>query len=390
MLCLYYPQQLLPGLAAVLSFRAYKGESAVTPLTVLVWAPSSITDETRKKRLQAFTVLLEDFRYTNLCIPQPCEINNKLSQNIKVAKKANYLRQKFSTTCFDAIYYAHDISADFIAQSAMQAFPDAERVCFGDGLGIFYSNDYFTDMAYPVPSAGEIFKGPHRVLRNLLCRLKRKWTLPSKDRRLDAQYALPILPCDPGGDFLKNKTLLGVDNNNVLHVRNALSASVERHLSKAKLAATTNEKADFVILVGSYTESGLTTEERELALYNEVANLYIAAGSRIALKPHPVSSERKVARIRRELSSNYDVHIMGYGELPIESMPALLADSKVISFSYSSISLLYLYNCKVLHVLNQSLINKYFPADARQWLGDSNKLYLDQLAMVDKMRNVIS
>ena len=245
-------------------------------------------------------------------------------------------------------------------------------------------------MAYPVPSAGEIFKGPHRVLRNLLCRLKRKWTLPSKDRRLDAQYALPILPCDPGGDFLKNKTLLGVDNNNVLHVRNALSASVERHLSKAKLAATTNEKADFVILVGSYTESGLTTEERELALYNEVANLYIAAGSRIALKPHPVSSERKVARIRRELSSNYDVHIMGYGELPIESMPALLADSKVISFSYSSISLLYLYNCKVLHVLNQSLINKYFPADARQWLGDSNKLYLDQLAMVDKMRNVIS
>ena len=374
----------------MLSFRAYKGESAVTPLTILVWAPSSITAEARQLRLQAFEVLIKDFRYANLCFPEPCEIKTKLTQNAKVSKKANYLRAKFGREAFDTIYYAHDISADFIAQSAMQAFPNAERICFGDGLGILYSNDYFTGMTYPMPSAGEIVRQPHRGFRNLLCRLKRKWMLPSKNRRLDAHYVIPIIPCDPGGDFIKNKTLLIADNDCIVHVRDGFSASVERHLCNATQPDNIKATADFVILLGSYAESGLTTEEQELALYNEVASLYIAAGSRIALKHHPASSGTKNARIRRELAINYDVQVLGYGELPIESMPAQLADSKVISFSYSSVSLLYLYNINVMHVLNESLINKYFPAGARQWLSDSNELYLDQLAMVEKMRSSTS
>ena len=387
LLCLYYPQQLLPGLAAVLSFRRSQGEGAAAPLTVLVWTPPATEQSVRKKRLQAFKVLLEDFAWACLYFPEQDEIKAHLSQNAKVLNKAGYLRKKFGQDAFDAIYYAHDISADFIAQSAMQAFPNAKRICFGDALGVVYSNDFFTGMTYPIGSAGNILRWPGRVFRNMPYRFKRAWTLPSASRRLDADYVIPILPCDPGGDFIEGKKLLLVDGDSLRHVQDSLSKAVERHLTDEKCWANGDTKIDFIMLLGSYSESRLTTEDQECALYVEVARLHVAPGSRIALKPHPLSSAEKVERIRRALSPDYDVEVAHYGELPIEAMPWLVEHSKVLSFSYSSVSLRYLYNSTVLHVLSDALINKFFPGDTRQWMNESNKLYLDQLAIAGQLRN---
>ncbi|QOD82911.1 MULTISPECIES: polysialyltransferase family glycosyltransferase [Chromobacterium] len=380
LLCIYYPQQLLPALAAVLSFRRHHGMLQTAPLHVLVWSPETTSYSTYKKRLEIFHILLGGFPWATLSFPDPNEVRVHLSHNAKVLDKASYLRHKFSEAKIDAIYYAHDISADFIAQSAMQAFLAAKRICFGDALGVVYSNDYFTELTYPLGNIIHAISQPATTVRNLLFRLKRNWTLPRKDCRLDACYVVPILPCDPGGDFLAGKNLVLVDDASLFLALRTLSQAAERHLdNKNKAITTLNQPPIFVMLLGSYSESRLTSEDQEIRLYIEIADQYVPAGGRIFLKAHPVSQQDKITRITKALSSNFEIIEISADEWPIELMPSLIKGNQVLSLSYSSVSLSYLYGFQVTHVLNRKLINKFFPKKNQSWVLESNELYLQQL-----------
>lgn len=343
--------------------------------------------QVREKRLQAFKVLLEGFSWVRLVFPEQDEVKSHLSHNARVMRKAWYLRKKFGENAFVAIYYAHDISADFIAQSAMQAFPGAERICFGDALGVVYSNDYFTGQTYPMGSTGDVLRRPDQVFRNMLFRLKRTWTLPPANRRLTADYALLILPCDPGGDFLAGKKLLPVDAESLRHVLKSLSVAAYRHLKEEANRVSGNADSCSVMLLGSYSESRLTTEEQECALYVEAARSFVMPGSKLILKAHPVSQQQKVDRIAQALSSSYDIVVSNSDELPIETIPWLAKQSRILSFSYSSVSLHYLYGSNVIHAMSNALINDYFPKEKQQWMHDSNQLYLEQLAGARLLRS---
>ena len=384
LICLYYPQQLLPGLASVMSFRRHYGKDAKAPLTVLVWSHPATQNKTRERRLQAFKVLLGGFPWATLFFPEQSEVKAYLSHNSRVIKKADYLRGKFGQTAFVAVYYAHDISADFIAQSAMQAYPNASRVCFGDALGVVYSNNYFTNHTYPV-NAAQAFSRPMRTIRNLLFRLKRAYTLPSRKRRLDADYAVLILPCDPGGDFLLGKELQSVDCETLHYVLDNLSNSAERRLIKQSCWDEGDANSSVVMLLGSYSESRLTSDTQECALYVEAARLHISPGSKIILKAHPVSLPEKIALIKQALSSHYDTVVITNDDIPIEAMSSLAKHYKILSFSYSSVSLLYLYGSDVVHAMNDDLINTFFPGETQHWIHESNALYLQQIDIATRL-----
>ncbi len=130
--------------------------------------------------------------------PTPKEVKKNLSQNTKVLKKARFLKNFFGEDAFDTIYYAHDITSDFIAQSAMQAFPSAKRVCFGDGLGIFYSLPYFTQTNFPLNPFSHGMRNPKKIFFNALRRSQRYWTLPRTNERKEAEYLVAVRPSDLG------------------------------------------------------------------------------------------------------------------------------------------------------------------------------------------------
>jgi hypothetical protein len=384
LLCLYYPQQLLPGLAAVMSFRRHCGVDAQAPLTVLVWSHPATERKARERRLQAFKVLLGGFPWVALFFLEQDEVKSHLSHNSRVMKKAKYLRGKFGQDAFAVVYYAHDISADFIAQSAMQAYPNASRVCFGDALGVVYGNDYFTDQTFPV-GVVEAFVRPIQTIRNLLYRIKRNWSLPNRRHRLDAGHAVLILPCDPGSDFLLEKELQSVDYESLCHVLAGLSNSAERRLISQKCLDEADANSSVVMLLGAYSESRLTSDIQECALYVEAARLHIPHGSKIILKAHPVSQPEKIALIKKALSAHYKTVVAPNDEIPIETMPSLVKNYKIISFSYSSVSLLYLYGSNVLHAMNDTLIDMFFPNEKRLWMRESNALYLQQIDIARRL-----
>jgi hypothetical protein len=360
-----------------MSYRRHAKTEVKAPLTVLVWSHPATERKTRERRLQALKVLLGGFPWVTLFFPEQNEVKSHLSHNSRVMKKAKYLRGKFGQDAFAAVYYAHDISADFIAQSAMQAYPNASRVCFGDALGVVYGNDYFTDQTFPV-GVVEAFSRPIQTIRNLLYRIKRNWSLPNRRHRLDAGHAVLILPCDPGGDFLLEKELQSVDYESLCHVLGGLSNSAERHLISQKCLDEGDANSSVVMLLGSYSESRLTSDIQECALYVEAARLHIPHESKIILKAHPVSQPEKIALIKKALSAHYDTVVVPNDEIPIETMPSLAKNYKIISFSYSSVSLLYLYGSNVLHAMNDTLINMFFPKETRLWIRESNALYLQQ------------
>ncbi len=307
-----------------------------------------------------------------MVFPSRDEIKQRLSQNTRVLSKARYLRKKFADENFSAVYYAHDVSADFIAQAAMQAFPGAARVCFGDALGVVQSNAYFTRMTFPLRSGR---------LQNLLYRLKRAWTLPSVRPVLDAEYVVPILLCDPGKDFMLGKTLVPVNAGVLGDIVDRMARSTHRHLTEKGRLPAELAGDRVVMILGSYSESGLTSEEQERAMYTEVASR-LPLTSTISLKAHPVSGEAKISRIAEALSQKHPVTIVNSDEIPIEAMPFLVKDTKVISFSYSSVSLPLLHGINVLHALDAPLIDAYFPDRSRRWMNESNELYLNQIKVV--------
>lgn len=369
-----------------MSYRRHNGKDAKAPLTVLVWSHPATERKTLERRMQAFKVLLGGFSWVTLFFPEQDEVKSHLSHNSRVMRKAKYLRSKFGQDAFIVVYYAHDISADFIAQSAMQAYPNASRVCFGDALGVVYSNDYFTDQTFPV-GVVEAFSRPIQTIRNLLYRIKRNWSLPNRRHRLDADHAVLILPCDPGGDFLTGKKLQCVDYKSLICVLNTLSGSTQRCLSERDYWGEGGAGSSVVMLLGAYSESRLTSESKECALYVEAALQHILPGTKITLKAHPVSQPDKIALIKKALSAHYETVVVISDEIPIEIMPSLVKQNKIISFSYSSVSLVYLYGSCVLHAMNDALINIFFPEESRLWMLESNELYLQQIVVARRLRS---
>lgn len=50
-------------------------------------------------------------------------------------------RALFPGNSYDEIYYVHDVSGARVLSLAAHAWPNARRVCLGDGFGIFYARE---------------------------------------------------------------------------------------------------------------------------------------------------------------------------------------------------------------------------------------------------------
>lgn len=386
LLCLYYPQQLLPALASLLSFRRDQAKAESGRAIALVWMPPGTSRETRERRLNTFSALLEQFPWVEILAPSDEEVGQHLSQHLTVMRKAEYLRGLLEPAGISDIHYAHDISADFLAQSVMQAFPQAARVCYGDALGVVYENSYFESLTYPLRNARALLKEPAGYARNIAARLRRRWLRPGSTRQLEATHVSLILPCDPGQNFLRGKTMLPVPRNLVLDLLQALATGL-RDRKLGTLPASAAQEQTCLMILGSYAESKLCTVENEVALYADAARRHVPAGGSLILKPHPASRREKVVLIAQRLRAGYNVEIVDeeMDEVPVETLVDAIEHLRILSFSYASVSMTYLGAKHVEHVLTDELIESHFPPKTRGWIQDSNSLYLDQLMAASKL-----
>jgi hypothetical protein len=142
----------------------------------------------------------------------------------------------------------------------------------------------------------------------------------------------------------------------------------------------------YLMLLGSFSEAGFTAETQERDMYLQAARQHVPIGARLLLKAHPASYGTKVRDIAQALGAHWDIELCRNDALPIEALRSLAGSRLVISFSYSSVSLLYLHGSAVVHAMTGDLIEQYFPPHIRAWMHESNVLYLEQFEAAKKLR----
>ena len=373
LLCLYYPQQVLPALAAVVTYRERHGIDPTRTVHAVLWSTAGPAS-----RSAVVETLLGAFPWVRLWAPTRSGTGRDLPPRRRVAARARFFRERFQDVEVGTVFYPHDLTSDFLPESMSQAFPRAHRVCFGDGLGMVCTRAYFERHLYGAATLQDLLKTPATALRHRLARLRRSWTRRDDGRAADS-YVL-ILPHDPTGDLLSAGNLTVVPYACACDILTSLAATVQSRARAAAPALLGGCARVPIVLLGSFSESRMCSEADELALYREVLRAHVPPGRRVALKPHAASSDGKVARLIESIGPDYEARVFDreLAEVPIELLDAMVRERPVLSFSHSSVALAYFDLGEARHVLTEERIERYFPPFIRAWMIESNRQYLSQ------------
>jgi hypothetical protein len=376
LICLYYPQQILPALAAV---QCLQKQFQVEKLIVFVWLPKGLSDVAKLNRKAFFNKALSVFHAAQVVFSDEIMALNQVGHLTSVLQKAKILKQHFGEQNIARFYYSHDLTSDFMSQAFMQAYPNAYKVSFGDGFGLFYDKNYFEKQFFPIHRWPSSLADCRSWTKNLLSRIKRAWSLWTCSKIYTADIFLGILPQEASPHFFEDNPVQTIDKGLVLNLN-------EKFLEvlKDENPNIGQDEQKYIFLMGSYFESKLMSLENELNLYADVFEKHIPKNSTIVLKTHPAAHPDKLQELKNRFQHDYQLIEMPLSDMPIEWMSNLLKNAKVISFSYASIALKYLYDIQVIHVLNQELIHLYFYTKSILWMSESNQMYLDKIRDLEK------
>ena len=295
-------------------------------------------------------------------------------------------RKKLGIEHIDEIYYAHDIHGQ-VPGLAMNAFPEAGRILFGDGLGSVYNKVYHLALANGASreQARRALKRGYyfqpRMIKRVLPDFLTDMFL-GKAQPFQADKAVLILPMDHTGNTLNNIELIVVPRHQV----QKMIADCEKYLTR--LAEYTRELLASqpppysLILLENISDANMTTPENEVSLYEESIRSHVPHKTTVFIKGHPLATAPIDEMLRSRLALDYFPNVISheFTRYPIELWSELINACQVLSISYGSVTLTYLYGTPVVYDLNDSLIEKYIKPAFRESFRDADILYRGQLA----------
>jgi len=374
-LCIYYPQQLLPALVALRHYRQLRHQQLEQPTLIYVRITANNTQG--QALADAIQKLVRHIEWVTVVITFPKSWGMISEYHLPVKWRAFSLRRHYRVHAIQEIFYVHDVTSDFIAQTWMQAFPKATRICFGDSLGIVYSQKYFTQLIYATEGTTHRFT---IQLKSWLKKARRRFVLPRTP--LNAHRAILMIPSDPGGDFLINIPLDIPSRANIQSVLTLLEANTPNELQHIKRTPDIekNKKNTLVFFIlSNLNEAKLTTLNNEIRLYQDIIDTHAPKNAQLLIKAHPGSNAHTLTALKTQLThpGGIDYIPQAHAVYPVELNKTLLFETeKILSISYSSVSIPYLYGIEVVHALDATLIDKYFKDESKKWMQEGNEQYL--------------
>lgn len=246
---------------------------------------------------------------------------------------------------YAAIYYPHDVTgASMIIPLLALAWPDAERICFGDGFGIFYAKKRVLSLlGFTCP--------PHPFLPE---------TLP--------QRLIGALPTDMSG-FLPEWTPLEIipkaafsetlrrANKANPWLRRALSAFLSPYEGQPKT----------LLLTENHAETGCISFESEIAMYREILLKHTPENAVVIIKPHPGETLPRSAAIQAALGNERRCVPLPdeYSVFPVELMDQLVISCDArLCCSYPRLTLAWLFGQDVINPMaDPEFIHRWFKPD---------------------------
>ncbi len=372
-------------ISVIAAIRLRHGRSPVRVTLAVHW-PS--VDAQHVQDLQAIVSdMTRGLDCVEACIAVPNEALNPLIGRDS-AEVSPQLRSLMGGHKFAEIYYAHDVIGVLYAMLA-QSYPDAERICFGDGLGNVYERHYHLGLlGLDVPRSPPLGDGQGRG--SLLRRYIRKLfglqspeasalvRLPFGLSSIPPHAAALVLPIDQSGEFLRQVPLQVIPRPLVLQVLKQVGAGST--LLQANLQGlidrTRHSERSFLLMTENNAEGNFMSFDRDVEMYCSVIQHYCPAGSLIILKSHPGEVLPRNDAIRTRLGDAYDV-VEFPGVLkryPIELAADLIRHCVLICMSYPTLSLKYLFDLEVIQPMDDAFIEHWYPEQF--WASYKNALTL--------------
>jgi len=296
----------------------------------------------------------------------------KPGQNLQTfagAQTLREIRKHIGTNGIDEIYLARTWQP--YNQLMANAYSHAIRICFGDGLGLYFSRDYSLRVFQRAVGSADLQpEPPQQKRRSIYQRLiSPLGQTQLRDHAFDFGYFLaptafgetPPMPFEriPPAMFL---TLLG-------QVAGLLDSRYRDHI----LRLTMNHDV-VILLTSNFAEAGRMTVENELVAYAELLKQVCFGQSSILLiKPHPRDDKQKIVTLAEQLRVLYaDVIALLQPEfffIPFESflLSSFFSSEKerrspvrIVATSTAAVSLHRLFGIVPEIGFGPELVKKYF------------------------------
>jgi hypothetical protein len=375
LLLISFPHQLLHALSALRYYRMREGIPEQAPAIILVWAYQSSQHAPNSSLRKILDCAIRDFPFVTLVFPTLAERRYHLSPFLTLIHRVGRVRTRLRLFAIDAIFFAHDASADQTAQVLMQSFPEAAAICFGDPPGFLY------------PQFHSQYQGS--FLKRLV------WGSRARGISSPRSPALSLVTID----FYNNGSaadgdVLVLPRELVLKTLTSLQRGMEqikKGLQVDYRNLVGNAGSLNILLLSNFSESGLADRDDELALYSEICNNFNSSDGKLFIKPHFGTSPGFLKKLANCLSPHSpEIFPPLAGQMPIEFFPDLVEQSNIISVSSSSVLLSHLFQKQISHALTATRIQRYFKADRVAYMLEANRAIESSLtASMDRAQGVV-
>lgn len=251
------------------------------------------------------------------------------------------------------------------------AYESAKKICYGDSIGIYFSEAYFSPPAPPARADGFSLRGKLRGLKN---RLRPAARAPEGLREVEFDVGYFLLP-DILGESPPMRTL-PVEARHAAELFRRLSGLLDDGRVSEVRERVAGRPA-VILMTSNFSEAARMSVENELAAYVEFLKAAECAPDTVlVVKPHPRDGAEKIGRLKSAVGGLFsEVIVLDEAEmffLPFEIFLLRVFTGaggevspgvKVVTFSTACLSLALLFDLEPLIGFGPELVNEYFYED---------------------------
>lgn len=286
------------------------------------------------------------------------------------------IRKMVGVTEADEIYLCRNWQ--FGNRLMLNVYRDAWKVCYGDSIGIYFSEAYFS------PAVTENGRQLKTVVRQQLSRIKRSLQSRLTGQEIAAkEVVLDEIDFDIGY-FLLPEILRETPPMQSRLVNKAMTEEMFRKLARAldpeQIAAQYGYLANVpavILMTSNFSEASRMSSEAELVAYREfLEKLQLPRESTLIIKPHPRDRGEKIQELGRRISDMFaDVVLLTDLNLFFTPFEVFLIqtflgekeqappDLKIITFSTACLSLPILFNIQPIIGFGEEIVKRSFFED---------------------------
>lgn len=263
----------------------------------------------------------------------------------------------------------------------MSSFEEADKICFGDAIGLYFREDYFVSG----PSKKKGITGMISSVRRRAALAKnypQRRPLLSYYSNEDFDYGYFVYPGISG--VLPDFPYSLIDDMVLQEIFGKFAASFNSSLLNE---VNWNSAPVTFFLTSNFSEAERMTYDNELKAYKLAVETYSKPGSLLVIKPHPRDDSRKLVNIRKHFAAaGYKVIVMDdleYFYTPFEffliqlrsQYPEVLLNSTIICTSSSCLGIFSVLGIKPVVAFGEENVKRFFePAQVNNRISHEKDL----------------